>query len=85
MEINETEQKLKLQIETAKSEYKFAIEDYQNKKDNLSLAERIEKKNQIKFYEGLSSSFDLRQAQTQLYTTQQELLQSNATSSYANH
>jgi len=75
-DLNETEQKLKLQIETAKSEYKFAIEDYQNKKDNLSLAERIEKKNQIKFYEGLSSSFDLRQAQTQLYTTQQELLQS---------
>jgi len=39
------------------------------------LAERIEKKNQIKFFEGISSSFELRQAQTQLYTTQQELLQ----------
>lgn len=74
-DLTETEQKLKLQIETAKSEYKFAIEDYQNKKDNLSLAERIEKKNQIKFFEGISSSFDLRQAQTQLYTAQQELLQ----------
>ena len=43
-DLTETEQQLKLQIETAKSEYKFAIEDYQNKKDNLSLAERIEKK-----------------------------------------
>jgi len=75
-DLTETEQKLKLQIETAKSEYKFAIEDYQNKKDNLSLAERIEKKNEIKFFEGISSSFDLRQAQTQLYTSQQELLQS---------
>ena len=39
------------------------------------MAERIEKKNQIKFFEGISSSFELRQAQTQLYTTQQELLQ----------
>jgi outer membrane protein TolC len=73
-DLTETEQKLKLQVETAKSEYKFAIEDYHNKKDNLGLAERIEKKNQVKFFEGISSSFDLRQAQTQLYTSQQELL-----------
>lgn len=75
-DLTETEQQLKLQIATAKSEYKFAIEEYQNKKDNLNLAERIERKNQIKFFEGISSSFDLRQAQTQLYTAQQELLQS---------
>ena len=74
-DLTETEQKLKLQIASAKSDYKFAIEDYQNKKQNLSLAERIEKKNQIKFFEGISSSFELRQAQTQLYTAQQELLQ----------
>jgi len=74
-DLTETEQQLKLQIETAKSEYKFAIEDFQNKKDNLGLAERIEKKNQVKFFEGISTSFDLRQAQTQLYTIQQELLQ----------
>ena len=74
-DLTETQQQLKFQIEAAKSEYKFAIEDYQNKKDNLSLAERIERKNQVKFFEGISSSFDLRQAQTQLYTAQQELLQ----------
>ena len=71
----ETEQQLKLQIASAKSNYKFAIEDYQNKKDNLNLAERIEQKNQTKFFEGISSSFELRQAQTQLYSSQQELLQ----------
>ena len=40
------------------------------------MAERIENKNQIKFREGISTSFDLRQAQTQLYNAQQELLQS---------
>lgn len=72
----ETEQKLMLQIASAKSDFKFAIEDYENKKNNLALAERIEKKNQTKFFEGISSSFDLRQAQIQLYTAQQELLQS---------
>jgi outer membrane protein TolC len=73
--LTETEQQLKLQIAAAKSNYKFAIEDYQNKKNNLALAERIEKKNEIKFFEGIGSSFELRQAQTQLYTAQQALLQ----------
>ena len=42
----------------------------------MELAERIEKKNQIKYSEGLATSFELRQAQTQLYTSQQEYLQS---------
>ncbi len=74
-ELTETEQRLQLQLESAKSDYKFAIEDYENKKQNLDLAERIEKKNQTKFFEGIGSSFELRQAQTQLYTAQQELLQ----------
>ncbi len=73
--LTETEQMLNLQIQSAKSDYQFAIEDYQNKKENLSLAERIEQKNQTKFFEGIASSFDLRQAQTQLYTAQQDLLQ----------
>ncbi|MBT8245667.1 MAG: TolC family protein [Winogradskyella sp.] len=74
-DLTETEQRLNLQIETAKSNYRFAIEDYTNKKQNLALAERIEKKNQTKFFEGVGSSFELRQAQTQLYTAQQSLLQ----------
>ena len=71
----ETRQKIELQIASAKSDYQFAIEDYDNKKQNLQLAERIEAKNQTKFFEGISSSFDLRQAQLQLYTAQQEYLQ----------
>ncbi|MCB0398265.1 MAG: TolC family protein [Winogradskyella sp.] len=73
-ELTETEQRLKLEIETAKSNYKFATEDFNNKKQNLALAERIERKNQTKFFEGIGSSFELRQAQTQLYSAQQELL-----------
>ena len=74
-DLTEVEQQLQLQIASAKSNYKFSIEDYQNKKDNLALAERIEQKNQTKFFEGIGSSFELRQAQTQLYAAQQELLQ----------
>lgn len=74
-ELLEKEQNIQFEIAAAKSDYQFAIEDYDNKKQNLKLAERIEAKNQTKFFEGISSSFDLHQAQTQLYTAQQELLQ----------
>ena len=74
-ELEETDQKLKLDIAFAKSDYRFALEDYANKRKNLALAQRIEQKNQTKFFEGIGSSFELRQAQTQLYTAQQELLQ----------
>ncbi len=74
-ELDETAKQVQLQLNTAKSNYQFAIEKYENSKKNISLAERIENKNQIKFTEGLSTSFDLRQAQTQLYTAQQQYFQ----------
>ena len=75
-QLSETEQKIKLQYAAAKSDYEFSIEEYSTAKSNLSLAERIEKKQQIKFTEGLSSSFDYNDAQRQLYSGQQKYLQS---------
>jgi len=73
--LSETEKQLKFQVATGKSNYQFAIEQFNTSKENLTLAERIEKKNQTKFFEGITSSFELRQAQQQLYSTQQEYLQ----------
>ena len=73
--VTETEQKLKLQFAKAKSDYEFSIEQLATSKSNLNLAERIESKNQIKFKEGLASSFDLTEAQRQLYSAQQSYLQ----------
>jgi outer membrane protein TolC len=73
---SETEQSIRLQHQTAKSNYLFSIEQYNTASENLALAERIEKKNEIKYSEGLATSFELRQAQTQLYDAQQEYLQS---------
>lgn len=75
-QLTQTEQQLKLEYERAKSEYDFSIEEYATSKNNLNLAERIEKKQEIKFREGLSSSFDFSEAQRQLYTSQQNYLQS---------
>ncbi|EKT4498506.1 TolC family protein [Flavobacterium psychrophilum] len=74
--LTETEQKLKLQFEKARSDYEFTIEELATNKNNLKLAERIETKQQIKFKEGLSTSFNLSEAQRQLYTAQQTYLQS---------
>ena len=69
--LTESYQSIMLEINTAKNNYRFAIEIYNDNKKNLDLSERVEKKNQIKFLEGLATSFDLRNAQIQLYTAQQ--------------
>jgi outer membrane protein TolC len=75
-QLTEAEEQIRLQLARAKSDYVLAIEQYTTTSQNLDLAERIEHKNQVKFQEGLASSFELRQAQLQLYTSQQEYLQS---------
>ncbi|WP_139957690.1 TolC family protein [Flavicella sediminum] len=75
-DLKETADQVSIETAQLKSEYKLAIDTYYNRQKNLALAERIENKNSIKYKEGLASSFDLRQAQTQLYNSQQEFLQS---------
>lgn len=75
-QLTETEQKLKLNYQNAKSDYEYSVEQYFSSKENLSLAERIERKQQVKFTEGLSTSFDFTDAQRQLYSAQQSYLQS---------
>ncbi len=75
-QLTEAEQQIHLQLKKAKSDYILAIEQFTNNKNNLKLAERIENKNQIKYNEGIASSFELRQAQTQLYDAQNTYLQS---------
>ena len=72
----ETQQQLKLQYDSKLSDYQLSLENYAILKQNLALAKRIENKNQIKYEQGLATSFELRQAQLQLYSAQQEILQS---------
>ena len=75
-QLTEAEQMLKLQYQSVKSDYEYSIEQYATSKSNLKLAERIENKQQIKFKEGLSTSFEFTEAQRQLYSAQQSYLQS---------
>lgn len=75
-DLEEAVQNIKLAHDSAKNNYQFSIDKYNNAKKNLNLAERIENKNQVKFTEGIATSFELRQAQLQLYTAQQQYFQS---------
>jgi outer membrane protein len=73
-DFDQTIQRVKLDFERAKSNYQYSLERYQNTEKNLVLARSIEHKNQVKFKEGLATSFDLRQAQSQLFRVQQQHL-----------
>lgn len=75
VEKQESIEELRLETNRAKSDFQFATESYINSQRNLDLAERIEAKNEAKFKEGVASSFELRQAQQQLYSAQNEYLQ----------
>ena len=74
-DLNNLRQQILVKIKSAENDLSFAKQDLVNKKQGLDLAKRIEQKNQIKFFEGLASSFELSQAQTQLYTAQQKYIQ----------
>jgi outer membrane protein TolC len=75
-QLEEKSEELKLAHQKAVSDYQFSIDQYNTSKENLQLAERIEHKETIKFLEGISTSFDLTNAQNQLYNSQQIFLQS---------
>ena len=68
------EQELLLEESRLRNAVQFNLENMKTTAANLALASAIEKKNQIKFKEGLVSGFTLRQAQTQLYDAQNDYL-----------
>jgi outer membrane protein TolC len=75
-ELEETQSRVQLEIASAENDYQLAVETYFTSKENLALAENIEQKNQTKYFEGIASSFELREAQLQLYGAQRNYLQS---------
>ena len=69
-QLTETQERIKIEVNAAYNEYQLSIDNYFTEKENLRLAESIEKKNQNKFFEGVVQSFELRMAQMQLYSAQ---------------
>tara|TARA_A100001011_G_scaffold384573_1_gene457382 strand:- start:813 stop:2156 length:1344 start_codon:yes stop_codon:yes gene_type:complete len=73
-QLEETQSKIRIEVNAALNEYQLSIDNYYTEKENLRLAESIEQKNQTKFYEGMVKSFELRMAQLQLYNAQSNFL-----------
>jgi len=74
--LNETQERIFIEIQAATNEYQLSVENYFTTKENLALATRIKEKNQIKYFEGLASSFEYREAQLQLYNAQNNYIKS---------
>lgn len=74
-QLTEAAEGIRLEWQQAKSDFTLAVENHRTAQENLALAARIAQKNETKFKEGLASSFELRQAQLQLYTAQQSYLE----------
>lgn len=70
MQLEMVEQGLQLGVQTAKSNYSFAIENYRTEKANMELAEKIYNTTRTKYKEGLASSFELTQNETQWLESQ---------------
>ena len=67
---NEISKNLTLSEMLARSNLDKAISEYNNGKENLKLAERIRDKTALKYKEGMASSLQLSQSETQLLSVQ---------------
>ena len=67
-------QQLLLEEKSLRNEVTLHLKNLKTTSESLALAKSIEQKNQIKFKEGMVSSYTLRQAQAQLYQAQNDYL-----------
>lgn len=63
------EQNLNVQAESARNDYRSALERYQTVKEDLEMARGITERTRVKYNEGLASSNDLTQTENQYLTT----------------
>ncbi len=69
------ENAITLEVENARKQYANAAERMTSQQRNLELAQRIYDNTQTKYKAGVGSSFEVTQAEQQLYTAQQNLMQ----------
>jgi outer membrane protein TolC len=72
----ETIQKLMLDFQKAKNKYLSSINQYYTAKDNMELSKKIRDKEATKYFEGMSTSLDLTNAEIQMINTQKAYVQS---------
>ena len=73
-QLEQVEEELLLQKASTHNQFTLALEEFLRSQESLEIAYRIERKNEIKYTEGVTGSFELRQAQLQLYDLQNQHL-----------
>ena len=73
-QLEKVEEELLLQKASAHNQFTLALEEFLRSQESLDIAYRIERKNEIKYTEGVTGSFELRQAQLQLFDLQNQHL-----------
>ena len=74
--LEEQKEKTRAEVQQKLNDYQLAVQSPNVNEKNMRLSTSIEEKNSIKFFEGLVTSFELRQAQLQLLDSQQKYLNS---------
>ena len=74
--LEEQKEKTRAEVQQKLNDYQLAVKSLSVNEKNMRLSMSIEEKNSIKFFEGLVTSFELRQAQLQLLDSQQKYLNS---------
>ena len=74
--LEEQKEKTRAEVQQKLNDYQLAVQSLNVNEKNMRLSMSIEEKNSIKFFEGLVTSFELRQAQLQLLDSQQKYLNS---------
>lgn len=75
LELDETQRSLKNSAYSATVDYQNAYNSFKNAQELIALSSSIYKKEQIKFKEGMGTSFTLQQAESQLYDAQRQYYQ----------
>ena len=70
-----TKSQLILDYKRAKSDYTYALDNYQNQKRNVELSKKIRDRTRTKYKEGISTSLDLTQVENQYLQNQQNYIQ----------
>lgn len=69
-----TKGQIELEYVQARSNFLFSLENYRNSQKNVRLSVKIRDRTRIKYVEGLSSSLDLSQTETQYVRSQQDYI-----------
>jgi len=76
LQLEQTEENLRLGITRSRSNYANALKTWENQKQSYELARRISEKTNIKYTAGVSTSFELNVAESQLLNEQGKYIES---------